>query len=274
MSDEHTDHGELRELIGAYVLDALSEREHALVQAHVRTCAECAAELQSLGVVAEGLGRGVAEHQPPPELRQRVLAAALADTSTRNRAEAPWPAPIRPRPSPALGWLLAAASIAAIVGGIYALTLRQRVAMLETQLAHASASASAAERQAADAGDAARATQQAMEILAAPDVARVDLAGQPPSPGSSGRAFWSRSRGLVFTAANLPPLPPGKVYQLWVVPQGNPIGMGLITPDASGRATVINGAVNLPPALAIAVTLEPAGGVPAPTGDKYLVGTL
>jgi hypothetical protein len=274
MSDKDTNHVELRELIGAYALDALSEREHALVQAHVRTCAECAAELQSLGVVAEGLGRAVADRQPPPELRQHVLAAALADTSTHNRAEAPWPAPIRPRPSPVLGWLLAAASIAAILGGTYALTLRQRVAMLETRLAQASASASATERQAADARDAARATQQAMEILAAPDVARVDLAGQPPSPGSSGRAFWSRSRGLVFTAANLPPLPPGKVYQLWVVPQGNPISMGLITPDASGRATAVNGGANLPPALAIAVTLEPAGGVPAPTGDKYLVGTL
>jgi hypothetical protein len=28
----------------------------------------------------------------------------------------------------------------------------------------------------------------------------------------------------------------------------------------------------MPDPLAVAVTLEPAGGVPAPTGDRYLVG--
>ena len=29
---------------------------------------------------------------------------------------------------------------------------------------------------------------------------------------------------------------------------------------------------DIPPPVAMAVTIEPEGGVPAPTGDKYLVG--
>ena len=43
--------------------------------------------------------------------------------------------------------------------------------------------------------------------------------------------------------------------------------------DANGRATeMIDTPQDLPRPVAMAVTLEPEAGVPAPTGDKYLVG--
>jgi hypothetical protein len=38
--------------------------------------------------------------------------------------------------------------------------------------------------------------------------------GNPCRPNASARAFWSRSRGMVFSASNLPPLPAGRTYQL------------------------------------------------------------
>jgi len=112
-------------------------------------------------------------------------------------------------------------------------------------------------------------------ILTAPDVARVDLAGQPASPNASGRAFWSRSRGLVFNASNLPPLPAGRTYQLWVVTDQAPVSAGLLTPDAQGSfSDTFDTPVDIRPPVAVAVTIEPAGGVPAPTGERYLVGAL
>jgi hypothetical protein len=44
-------------------------------------------------------------------------------------------------------------------------------------------------------------------------------------------------------------------------------------PDANGRVnTIFDTPPDLPKPVAMAVTLEPDGGVPAPTGDKYLVG--
>ena len=92
---------------------------------------------------------------------------------------------------------------------------------------------------------------------------------------ASARAFWSRSRGMVFTGTNLPPLPPGRTYQLWVVTAQAPISAGLLTPDAQGGVSgTFATPVDIPTPVAMAVTIEPAGGVPAPTGDKYLVGTL
>jgi anti-sigma-K factor RskA len=130
-------------------------------------------------------------------------------------------------------------------------------------------------REVADAQRAASAAQSAVAVLTAPDVARVDLAGQAVSPTASGRAFWSRSRGIVFTGTNLPQLPPGRTYQLWVVTAQAPISAGLLTPDSQGGVSgTFATPVDIPTPVAMAVTIEPAGGVPAPTGDKNLVGSL
>lgn len=113
-----------------------------------------------------------------------------------------------------------------------------------------------------------------MAVLAAPDLARIDLAGQPAAPAASARALWSRTRGMVFTASNLPPLPAGRVYQVWVVAGPAPISAGLLMPDAAGGGTVFfNTPPDIPAPQAIAVTIEPAGGLPAPTGAFYLMGT-
>jgi hypothetical protein len=51
------------------------------------------------------------------------------------------------------------------------------------------------------------------------------------------------------------------------------VSAGLLTPDAQGGGSVyFETPVDIPPPVAVAVTLEPAGGVPAPTGAMYLVG--
>jgi hypothetical protein len=50
----------------------------------------------------------------------------------------------------------------------------------------------------------------AVSRLTADDLVPVDLAGQPAAPRALARAFWSRSRGLVFAGSKLPPLPPGR----------------------------------------------------------------
>jgi anti-sigma-K factor RskA len=78
----------------------------------------------------------------------------------------------------------------------------------------------------------------------------------------------------VFTASNLPAAPPGKTYQLWVLTkQPAPISAGLFKPDPQGRvAAVFETPPDLPQPIGMAVTIEPDGGVTAPTGDKYLVG--
>ena len=110
-------------------------------------------------------------------------------------------------------------------------------------------------------------------MLASPDLARIDLQGQAVAPSARARALWSRSNGLVFSAANLPQAPGGKAYQVWVVTAQMPISAGLLATDPTGAGTQY---YMTPPDIgapvAVAVTLEPAGGVPSPTGERYLIG--
>jgi anti-sigma-K factor RskA len=250
-------HEQLGDQAPAYVLGALTPAERLAFEAHLAECAICAAEVRSLAPVTAGLARLVPEAEPAPEVKERLLAAIAKPSA--------W----------SVSWLATAASVAlAVVLGGYSAQLRARVAGLESQLREATRRAEASEGQVAEARRVAFDAQSQVAILAAPDLARIDLAGQPVAPTAAARAFWSRTRGLVFTASNLPAPPPGRAYQLWVLTaQPAPISAGMLVVDASGRVTArFDTPLDLPRPVAMAVTLEPEGGVPAPTGEKYLVG--
>src|SRR5688500_3427615 len=215
--------------------------------------------------ILQGLAQAVPQVDPPHELRARLLRSVSSTSPTAAVASRP------------VGWWLATAASLALVASLslYTAQLRTRITGLEIELRDARARADAAQQQTIVAQRTATGAQTAVAILTAPDVARVDLAGQPVSPGASARAFWSRSRGMVFNASNLPPLPAGRTYQLWVVTAQAPISAGLLTPDLQGSVSeIFNTPPDIPQPVAMAVTIEPAGGVPAPTGDRYLVGTL
>jgi anti-sigma-K factor RskA len=81
---------------------------------------------------------------------------------------------------------------------------------------------------------------------------------------------------MVLSASKLPPPPAGKTYQVWVLTSDPaPLSAGLIEPDASGTVEAVFATPpDIPQPVAVAVTLEPAGGVPSPTGAKYLVGVV
>jgi anti-sigma-K factor RskA len=263
-----TDHEALRSQIGAYVLDALEPAEKAEVQAHLAACLECASEARALQSVTDSFAWSVAPVEPPPTIRERVLSA-IATSRTRSAA------PARRSPAP---WLAAAASLVIAAGlGVYATQLRGRIQSLESQLSAAIAQLQLAQQQTAQARLVAADAQRGLSVLAAPDVAHVDLKGQTAAPQASARALWSRSRGLLFAASNLPAPPPGRTYQLWILSgRQAPISDGWVfKTDADGAVTTMfNTSATIPPPTAMAVTLEPEGGTPAPTGAMYLVGSL
>ena len=222
----------------SYVIGALSPAEREAFEAHLVVCATCAGEVRAFGSVANAIGGAVTPAEPSPEARGRLLDVVAGGAPPRQ-------APLR-QPGAILPWLAVAASLALAVGaGAYAIRLRGLAAEAEVFKA----------------------------VMTAPDLTQIDLKGQPAAPAASARALLSRSRGLIFTATNLPPLPAGRIYQLWIVTAQAPVSVGLIRPDASGAAQfVLPGDETLPKPAAVAVTIEPDGGVPAPTGAKYLVG--
>jgi anti-sigma-K factor RskA len=278
-------HEELRELAASYAIDALPDDERRTVEEHLDVCPECTGDVAALRASGTELARSVPFRRAPASLRARVLAGVGEQRSVVPAAPSTRPgsvpAPVRERRTSAPWWYAAAAVLAAVVTGGYALALRAHIGFVDQELREARARTEAAERQLTDAQAQLARAQTEMRrvslttgILASADVIRVDLKGQAPAAQAIGRAFYSPSRGVLFTANGLPALPGSQVYQLWVVTKsGQPLSAGLLAPDAEGRALVLAEPTPESPA-AFAVTVEPAGGVPAPTGARVLLGAL
>jgi anti-sigma-K factor RskA len=285
------DREHLRDLASLHALGVLSHEERAELAQAMAADPELAAEVRALEDVGGALGGAVAQIDPPARLRGRVLAAAGIDAGTVSAAApavtepastgrvVPMPVSTAPvaRASALPGWLAAAAAVVLASGlGLWALQLRTQLDTMSARVTRAEADVVEL-RRTLDQSQAQTVHLQAQNnLLFAPDMQRVDLAGQPVAPGSTARAFVSGTRGMAFAANQLPALPADKVYQLWVIPQGQaPVSAGLLRPDASGHATTFfTMPPGTPPAAVVAVTIEPAGGVPAPTGDKVLVGEV
>jgi len=263
-----SEHDHLRELAGPYALGVLDEDERQVFERHLPLCEECRREVADVRLVSEGIANTVEAVAPPPHLRARIMAAAQAipagprqATGTRGAmAMFPW-------------WLAAAASVAAVVFGGLWRTSSQRLDVAEGELASTRQQLAQAQGRMASVQSVADHARQQLDILSAPDVVRVDLIGQAVSPSAGGRVYWSRSRGLAFSATNLPPLATGRVYQLWLVTSPAPVSAALVGPDPAGRFdAIVPGATSLEPT-AFALTVEPEGGSPGPTGAMYLLGS-
>ncbi len=74
----------------------------------------------------------------------------------------------------------------------------------------------------------------------------------------------------VLTAESLAPAPDGQTYQAWVIGDGPPQPAGLFAGGADRIVILLEHP--LQPGEAVGVTLEPAGGSPAPTGDVLFLG--
>jgi hypothetical protein len=165
---------------------------------------------------------------------------------------------------PWAGWAVAA-GLAVTTGKFY----RER----ETMRGAMTTQASIIDRLMADVASA----RQVMDTMTDSSAMRVTLTKGQTAPVPQGRATYVASKGsLIFLASNLEPLPPGKTYELWLIPAvagGSPIPAGTFRPDERGNASVI-----LPPlpkgveAKAFGVTVEDEGGATVPTQPIILAG--
>lgn len=220
----------LHELTAAYALDALDERDAAEYEAHLAGCDRCRDELVAFRETASALAYAVAAPEPPSDLRERIVAQAVA--------ERPNVVPLRPRWRSLPGALAAAAACAALGLGIWAASLSrslEREQQANEEFARAAA------------------------ILSDPEARRVPLSGDYGTlvVRSTGQA------ALVMRA--LPGAPSGKTYEAWVIEGGKPRPAGLFDGGSGPQAVVLDEPV--PEGAQVAATIEEAGGVEAPRGD-------
>jgi anti-sigma factor RsiW len=270
-------HDELRDSLAAEALGALHGPEREALLAHLAGCGECARELAGMRATAGELAFAVPAVALDPDrsarLRARLVARAAADARPREDAPGTPVTPLRQRPASraarSAGWWAAAAAVALLLGaGAYAASLSRRVEALRGRLA-----AAHTEREALR-GELRRRDGTLAE-LSAPGVRVIDVAS-PEQRAPSGRMFWNPASGTwTFFARDLPPVREGREYQLWLVTPAGPLSAGTFRPGPGGSAQVV-ARYDLPPGSlrAVAVTEEPAGGLPAPSGEVVVSGAF
>jgi anti-sigma-K factor RskA len=257
-------HEQFAEDLALYSLNALQGEDRTNLEKHLATCADCRLELEQLRGDGALLAMSTMGPQPPARARQRLLDAVATEAVASPRAQQAQES-ARPRRSwwGFLGW---AATTAVIV---FAASLWRENTALKQTLASASAQAAESSRQLED-------LRRIAAPIIAPEALRITLVAMKTPPQPQGKAFYLRNRSnLVFVANNMPPLPPQKAYELWLIPiQGAPIPAGVFKPDARGSATVVN-----PPlpagmeAKAFAITVENEGGATTPTMPIVMMGS-
>ena len=114
-----------------------------------------------------------------------------------------------------------------------------------------------------------------LTFLRSPSVKVVSLAGlEKAKTAGAFLLFDPETKKAFFYAFNMPPLPGGKTYQLWAI-LDKPVSAGTFSIDAGQKARlVVRSAPELGKITRFAVSLEPEGGRPQPSGDIYLMGQL
>jgi hypothetical protein len=82
--------------------------------------------------------------------------------------------------------------------------------------------------------------------------------------GARATLLVDRSGGAVLSVRRLPPPPPGKAYEVWVIVGGNPVPAGWIHGSLAALTRPV------PPGAAVAVSAEPRTGSRRPTGPLLL----
>jgi hypothetical protein len=118
-------------------------------------------------------------------------------------------------------------------------------------------------------------TREMIDLMGAPDSVAVKLNPSPDMPKAQAHVMFNTRKGMLMYSGTLPAPPPKMTYQLWLVPaSGSPISEGVFSP---GGNAVDLWMMPLPPSVvakAFAITIEPAGGMPQPTGPKVLIGAV
>jgi anti-sigma-K factor RskA len=238
---------ELEDIYALYALGVAESPEKEEMEAHLsRGCETCRRNLKEAMAMNTLLLAASADAAPPRRLKRRVMASVGVEHSG-------W------------GW---AAGLAAACLLLIALWLGGQERERATQLADARRNLLQIRSQRDQ-------LRQAMNFLNQPETRQVGFGkGQAAPP--RGNVFVNPQSGVLLIASNLPQLAPGKVYEMWVIPKGGaPRPAGLFQPDTSGGGVnIMSGPVDLSALGAVAVTVEPEAGSPAPTSPIIIAAPM
>ena len=227
---------DMDELLAAYTLDAVGPDEATIVERYLETSEEARRELDELRAVAAQLVEDGDE--PPAGVWERLSAAIAEGTSAEVDTSLAERRTSRQRSGRRWAWVAAAAVVLAAVGIAFGASQYRKAEDREDQLA-------------------AGAEGRFDELAADPDAVRFEMVS--PEDGATVAVALVADGEAVVDLSDLS-APEGGDIQLWGLGGDQPISLGV----TSGGGFV-TAAVPDEPYPTLALSVEPAGGSPAPT---------
>jgi anti-sigma-K factor RskA len=255
-----------KEMITAHALSALDRNDADVLSKHLSECSECRTELSDWETTAASLALSADPVAPSPQVRERILGAIRQETNADSGARV-LPFAAAPRniwtSFGSLGAIAAVVLFAALIVSVVVLWRQNRATQAEvTRLAS----------QLKSAQDELERSSEFVKLVSTPGARVTELAGTDQATGATAKLAYDKAGRAMLVANGLPRAPAGKEYQLWfIVGNRPPLPGKSFAPDDTGSRTLKD---QVPPAAidsaVFAITLEPAGGVTAPTGAIYL----
>ena len=251
---------EFLDLAAVAAVDAADPEDVQRVEDHASTCPECRARLDEFRAVAAGLAAFVPQLEPPPDLRDRLLASVAQEPRRLGVVQRIWPRAAR-RPRFSAAWLVAAASLVVAVAALaWVAILQVQISDLRGSLMLASERASRFDRVAS--------------VLASDKLAVKPLQPAQTAAASTGYVFLDpASETGMLMCHDLPPLQQGHAYQVWFIRGNDRVSGGMLWPDLRGDGyTMIQVPADVQSYDSIGLTDEPGSGSAWPTTPR-VIGT-
>jgi anti-sigma-K factor RskA len=261
----------IEELLSFYALDALTEEEKEVVESYLAGHPDVRLQLQELQSGASALPHSVAPVEPPRHVKDALMARVTSDLQARPRSSAHTSSPARvPRESVPRGIRLedifrVLSFAAAAVAIIWAFALNAQVRNLQERIA------SLNEQVVAQAQSIENIVQKLPQTNES-DVITVSLNSTADQSRPLGQLIANpNDKSAVVVVSGLPPLEPGKTYQVWLIGDA-PVSAGLLTVDENGQSVlIITSEESIGSFKSLGISIEPEGGSEQPTPDQIVV---
>ncbi|MEW6729770.1 MAG: anti-sigma factor [Acidobacteriota bacterium] len=270
---------QIQEQAALYALGALSQHEAYAFESHLRDgCQVCEDQLLEFEGVVGDLSFSAAAVTPPSYLRDKLISCIAQEQPTiESKPAAKSPINTVPRKSYTyLPWAIAASI--ALLALLPLLAWRQMAEQSHTQqqeLTRLQGELTQLQDRVTAQDKLVNRLEKINDAMSSPDAQIISLAGQATASSSSGKIYWNKQKSVWVVTTKLPPMPAGKIYQLWFLTANKKISAGLIKADPQGDGfAVIDVPRNIDDLIAAAITLEPSGGSSQPTSAAYVVGRI
>jgi anti-sigma-K factor RskA len=258
----------IEELLPFYALDALTEEEKQLVESYLAEHPEARPQVQELQSGASALPFSVSPVEPPRRVKDTLMARIASDARAREHSSRRFESPPARRGLRFEDIFRVLSLGAATVAIVWAFILNAQVARLQSEI-------SALHEQVAAQSQSIDELVQNLPQTDQSDVITVSLNSTEEQPRALGQLIANpNDRSAVVVISGLPPLEPGKTYQVWLI-GGAPVSAGLLRVDENGQSVLIItseeaiGSFN-----SLGISIEPEGGSEQPTGDIVVLSEL